>query len=109
METTYQLEYSDNQENWFEIEISIQYETSYDGIGPYEFWGFKGFDKGELCIDIDSITYSKDNLPPEHIQFIELAIEKEINKIKECCLDDLKALQDSKDEHDYDLYKESNL
>lgn len=103
MEITYEIEYQDGEGNWLCVDLEIQFSTSMDGIGPYEFWGFKGFDKGNLCIDIDDIYFDKTNIPAEHLPLIEAVIEKETNNIQEACIAELKSLQDSKDEYDYDI------
>lgn len=41
------IEYKD-----LELRIKVFYEELNDGIGPYEFWGQKCFDKGTNYIDI---------------------------------------------------------
>ena len=109
MEATYQIEYTDGSDNWFLVDLEIDFDTSMDGIGPYEFWGFKGVDKGHLCIDINEINFDKTNIPAEHLPLIQAVIEKEIDNIEEACKRELRSLQDSKDEHDYDLWKDSQL
>lgn len=109
MEATYQIEYTDGSDNWFLVDLEIDFDTSMDGIGPYEFWGFKGVDKGQLCIDINEINFDKTNIPAAHLPLIEAVIEKEIDNIEEACKRELRSLQDSKDEHDYDLWKDSQL
>jgi len=38
-----------------EIECNVQYHIENDGIGSYEFWGFKGYDAGQDYPEIDSI------------------------------------------------------
>ena len=38
-----------------EIECEIIYHIENDGIGPYEFWGAPGFDRGEDFVQIDDI------------------------------------------------------
>jgi len=109
MQTTYNTEYLDNKGEWQEVEIEISFSTSRDGIGPYEYWGFKGFDKGNLCIDISSIDYNKTSIPSEDMPLIQAVIEKEMDNIYSACESELKSMRDCKDEYDYDLWKESQL
>ena len=37
----------------FDIEFSYHWDN--DGIGSYEYWGMKGYDKGHDYVEIDSI------------------------------------------------------
>lgn len=103
----YTIYYLNTQGEEMELTLEIEYETSYDGIGPYEFWGFKGFDKGHLCVDINEIIYDKDGLSQEEITLIEKQIEKEIEDIQAACLKDLEDIKSSREESDYDIWKET--
>jgi hypothetical protein len=78
-----------------EITISVDYSVYYDGIGPYEYWGSKGYDKGNLCADINEITYDKEGLSEEEIAVIEAAIDKQSNEIQNACLRDRESIRES--------------
>lgn len=65
------VSYYDKEDNEKEIEVTVDISVYFDGIGPYEYWGQKGYDKGDICIDINSTTYSKEGLTKEEIQQIE--------------------------------------
>ena len=41
-----------------EIVIDFEYSVYNDGIGSYEFWGAKGYDKGCNYIEIEEVTYA---------------------------------------------------
>jgi hypothetical protein len=38
-----------------EIEVEVDWAVENDGIGPYEYWGYKCFDKGENYLVIESV------------------------------------------------------
>lgn len=42
--------------NEHELEIEFDYSVGNDGIGPYEYWGCKGYDKGTDYIEDITIT-----------------------------------------------------
>lgn len=71
------ISYLDKDENEKEISLDVSASLFYDGIGPYEFWGQKGFDKGELCLDIEEVSYDKTGLTQAEIDQIEEYIESE--------------------------------
>lgn len=83
----------DKEENKIEVEkeidINVSYSSGYDGIGPYEYWGCKGYDKGNLCIDIDKITYDKTGLTEQEIKAIEDAILDQDENIVQACNEDI--------------------
>jgi hypothetical protein len=47
-----------------------------DGIGPYEYWGQKCFDKGRDYVEITSTEWNKVGYTAEEIKVIEGEIEK---------------------------------
>lgn len=54
MDLTYEIEYKDENEIkylqvYFEADVCIEN----DGIGCYEFWGYKGFDRGHNYVTLD--------------------------------------------------------
>lgn len=38
-----------------EIECKVEFHIENNGIGSYEYWGFKGYDAGQDYLEIDSI------------------------------------------------------
>jgi hypothetical protein len=96
----YELTYENRQEEEKTITIDIDYSTYYDGIGPYEYWGSKEYDKGYLCAEVNRITYDKTNLTKEEIEDIDLAIDKQASEIEEACL------KDKEDSKEYYLERE---
>jgi len=83
-----------------EIAVSVSYSAYYDGIGHYECWGRKGFDKGNLCVDLNEITYSKEGLSQEEIAVIEAAIDNQSNEIQDACLKDRESILESYSERE---------
>ena len=82
------LQYLNSKEEECEIELDVSYSITNDGIGHYEYWGQKCFDKGNPCVEITKITYSKENLSVEDVSIIESAIESEMENIIQKCFDD---------------------
>jgi len=62
-----------------EIEVEVEGHWENDGIGAYEYWGHKGYDKGTNYVVIDSTDYDKTGFTPEDIKEIESAIENELD------------------------------
>ena len=68
------ITYFDKDENEKEIQVAVEASAEYDGIGPYEYWGSKEFDKGQLCVDIDETSYDKTGLTENEVNQIEKEI-----------------------------------
>lgn len=48
--------YDDNgNEKVAKVEVEMLYERCNDGIGGYEYWGFRGYDKGEDYTEYESV------------------------------------------------------
>ena len=69
------VSYFDKEENEKEIKAKIDISAYFNGIGPYEYWGSKGYDKGDLFLDVNEIIYDKKGLTEEEIKQIEEYIE----------------------------------
>lgn len=69
--------YFEDSDKEVDIEVDIDYAVENNGIGPYEYWGFKGYDKGQDCVNIYSTEWNKTGFSPEEIEIVEEAIEKE--------------------------------
>lgn len=63
----------------FEIEVTLSYYWENDGIGPYEYWGAVGFDKGTDYVVIEDYDYDKEGMTPEEIEIINSMIDKKLN------------------------------
>lgn len=62
-----------------EIEVKCKFSIDNDGIGPYEYWGSKGIDKGVDYAVIDETEWDKNGFTAEEIDLIEKAIDKNLN------------------------------
>ena len=78
------------------IEVTLSYVWENDGIGPYEYWGSVGFDRGHDYVTIEDYSYDKTGMTAEEIKTIDSMIENMMedwsNSIAE----------ESKDDGDYD-------
>ena len=63
--------------NDFEVKLSIDIIVEESGIGGYEFWGFKGYDKGEKYLAIDGISWDKSLYSKEENDMIEKFVDDE--------------------------------
>ena len=59
-----------------EVKFEITYDIGYNGIGQYECHGVKGFDKGEVELDITDVKFDKTNLTAAEIDEINDFIEE---------------------------------
>ena len=65
------VNYFDREENEKEIKAKVDISAYFNGIGHYEYWGSTGYDKGDLCVDVNTIFYDKKDLTKEEIKQIE--------------------------------------
>lgn len=72
---------------YLEIDVACEYSIENDGIGPYEYWGMRGNDRGTDYAIIDDTDWDKTGFTAEEIDLIEKEIEKNLyewaNKIME--------------------------
>lgn len=61
-----------------EVEVEVDGSWQNDGIGPYEFWGQKCYDRGRNYFEIETWDWDKTGFTPEEIAEIETAIEAKI-------------------------------
>jgi len=101
--------YFDKDENEKEIQVAVEVSAGYDGIGPYEYWGSKEFDKGQLCVDIDKTSYDKTGLTENEVNQIEKEISSKNFKLKaqEEYLDEQQRAREYAAELAYELREES--
>lgn len=69
--------YLENRDEYVEIDVDCEYDVENDGIGPYEYWGHKGYDKGHDYAVITSTEWNKVGYTAEEVKVIDEAIEKE--------------------------------
>ena len=92
-----------------EIEISVSYSSGYDGIGHYEYWGSREYQRGHLCVEIDEITYNREGLTEEEIAAIETAISDKESDIIDACFSDIQDRKDAAEESKYESYRDRDL
>lgn len=92
-----------------EIKVKVDISTYFDGIGPYEYWGSKGYDKGNLCFDINEIIYDKAELTEDEISQIEEEIASQNFReiVLEKHLDEKQAIADDAAEAAYESRMEN--
>lgn len=66
-----------------ELDVQVIGHWDNDGIGSYEFWGQKCYDKGTSYFGVDEVTFDKTGFTPEEVKLIELAIENKTNEFAE--------------------------
>ena len=85
------------------IEVTLSYIWENDGIGPYEYWGSVGFDRGNNYVTIEDYSYDKTGMTDEEIKtidsMIETMLEEWANSIAEESNDDDNYYEP---DHDYD-------
>lgn len=102
---TYLINYINSQDQEVEITVNVDYSSYYDGIGYYEYGSERCFDKGELCIEINTIEYNKSDLSGVDIAAIDREIEENNESIINACLQDIKDSKEAAAERDYDDLK----
>lgn len=71
------INYFDREDKEKSIDITVDVSSYYDGIGHYEYWGSKEYDKGHFCVDINEVIYDKSGLTEEEVAQIEEEIASE--------------------------------
>jgi len=59
-----------------EVEFTVEWSMSNDGIGAYEYWGCSGYDSGRDYVDIESIEWDESLYTPEENKWIYEDLEK---------------------------------
>lgn len=87
--TNFQIESFEHKGKFYNIDVDCEYHWDNDGIGSYEYWGAKGFDKGHDYAEADDICITayliksktevevKDN---DTLKALQSAIEEEVMK-----------------------------
>jgi len=71
-----------------DVELDCRLISCNDGIGSYEYWGSKEYDKGEDYLDIDEMTWDKTLYTEEENNIIDQYIKDNRDKITEKALKD---------------------
>jgi len=103
------VSFLDKEKNEKEIEVTVDISVYFDGIGPYEYWGQKGYDKGDICVDINEIAYDKSGLTKKEIKQIENYFKSEEfhGEILQKHVDNQQALADDAAEAAYESRMEN--
>ena len=103
------VNYFDREDNEKKIKVKVDISTHRDGVGPYEYWGFKGYDKGDLHAAIDEISFDKSELTENELNQIEeeIASEDFHAKVLGKHLDEQQAERDDAAEAAYESRKEN--
>jgi hypothetical protein len=105
------VNYFDREENEKTIKAKIDISAYFNGIGPYEYWGSKEYDKGDLFLDVNEIIYDKKGLTEEEIKQIEDYFESRefLEKILQKHLDNQQAEREDAAEAAYEARKEADF
>lgn len=72
LEKTFTLEVLlESRNDYVEVEITVGFEWQNDGIGAYEYWGCKGYDKGIDYLAITETIWDSAGFTPEEVKEIE--------------------------------------
>jgi hypothetical protein len=76
MENTFYIEVElETRPEPVEIEVTTEGIWENDGIGAYEYWGQKCYDRGTDYFTIETWDWDKTGFTPEEIATVESAIE----------------------------------
>ena len=65
---------------YVEIDVECNYSIENNGIGPYEYWGFKGVDLGTDYAVIEETDWDTAGFTKEEIELINSEIDKKLNE-----------------------------
>lgn len=83
MTLDYEL-YIEEHDMYVNLECSLICENS--GIGSYEYWGSCEYDAGEDYVDIEDITWDKEQFSEDENKIIEKYVKDNWSKISEDAL-----------------------
>jgi hypothetical protein len=72
-DTTFTASFEDDEAV---VELSLSYDVENDGIGGYEYWGSKEYDRGEDCANVYEISWDKSLYTDEQNTAISEQVEK---------------------------------
>lgn len=63
-----------------EIEVTVGFDWENNGIGSYEYWGSKGFDKGITYLVANEILWDSTGFSLEEVELVEGEIEASMTR-----------------------------
>lgn len=61
------------------LTFTVYWSIENDGIGPYEYWGAKGYDKGQDYAVIDSVEFEDSGLSEQEKLILEDLINQDLS------------------------------
>lgn len=87
LKTTYEIEYTkDNVYHCLGVKFSGIPSVQNDGIGYYEFWGSKEYDKKNDYLEIDDLQWNDKDFTEEENIIIENYVQDNYEKIEKALL-----------------------
>lgn len=81
----------------FEIYLEYEYEIENDGIGGYEYWGMRGYDKGTDYASVTCITFDSVFETLEDGTQVEVTDKETLEALEEGILDKVQSDADNLD------------
>jgi hypothetical protein len=80
----YELEYKnkDGEYDYIDVDFDANFYAESTGIGSYEYWGFKGYDKGENYFSCDDVRWDKSLYTEEQNAIIQKHLDENHEKIE---------------------------
>lgn len=69
--------------DYTDVRVSFSYIIENNGIGPYEFWGYRGFDEGEIYDVVESIDCIDERLTDEERAHVNALIRQNFSRYSE--------------------------
>jgi len=77
----FEFEDMSTEEEWLNVEFYGDASVENDGIGSYEYWGFKGYDHGHDYFIVENITWDKNKYTEQQNQEINKYLENNWDKV----------------------------
>jgi hypothetical protein len=77
----FEFEDMSTEEEWLNVEFYGDASVENDGIGSYEYWGFKGYDKGHNYFIVENITWDKSKYTEQQNQEINKYLENNWDEV----------------------------
>jgi hypothetical protein len=82
---SYEIEYFNHEIDdycYIDVDFEGEVQVGNDGIGSYEFWGYRGYDHGVDYLYCENITWDKSKYTDNENYIIEKYLEKNFDKIE---------------------------
>lgn len=63
-----------------EVPVEVEGDWMHDGIGPYEFWGQKCFDRGTSYVEITDNKFDQTKFTPSQVAKIQGLIDEKLDE-----------------------------